>query len=181
MKYIIVDLEATCWENKNEPKQNEIIEIGAVCINENKEIESEFCAFVKPILHPTLSDFCKKLTTIKQSDVDIALHFDKVVVAFKNWIGTEEYVLCSWGFYDKTQLTSDCKLHQLNTSWLNKHISIKHQHAFLKNLTKPMGMAGALSLEGLKLTGIHHRGIDDARNIAKVFLKYFEKWQLNEK
>ena len=41
MKYIIVDLEATCWENKDQKKINEIIEIGAVCINENKEIESE--------------------------------------------------------------------------------------------------------------------------------------------
>jgi 3'-5' exoribonuclease 1 len=37
-------------------------------------------------------------------------------------------------------------------------------------------MKNALELEGLKLDGTHHRGIDDARNIAKVFIKYFDKW-----
>lgn len=181
MKYIILDLEATCWENKDMKKTNEIIEIGALCISEDRKIESEFCAFVKPILNSGLSDFCKKLTTITQRDVDDAEAFDKVITKFRDWIGKEEYVLCSWGFYDRKQLTQDCKLHKIDTGWLSKHISIKHQYAEIKGLTKPMGMGSALHTEGLELTGTHHRGIDDARNIAKIFLKHFEKWKINEK
>lgn len=37
-------------------------------------------------------------------------------------------------------------------------------------------MKNALKNEGLTLEGTHHRDIDDARNIAKIFLKYFGQW-----
>ena len=47
MIYVIVDLEATCWKNRD-GRQNEIIEIGAVCINDEKRIISEFVQIVKP-------------------------------------------------------------------------------------------------------------------------------------
>ena len=69
MNYIVLDLEATCWKQKGK-FQNEIIEIGAVCISNDKEILGEYCSFVKPQTHPILSDFCTELTTIEQKDVD---------------------------------------------------------------------------------------------------------------
>ncbi len=37
-----------------------------------------------------------------------------------------------------------------------------------QGLKKKQGMAEALKLCGLKLEGAHHRGIDDARNIARM-------------
>tara|TARA_B110000211_G_C14076989_1_gene552569 strand:+ start:193 stop:360 length:168 start_codon:yes stop_codon:yes gene_type:complete len=55
-------------------------------------------------------------------------------------------------------------------------MSIKHQHGEITN-KKPMGMGRALKAEGFRLDGTHHRGIDDARNIVKIFLKYFDKWE----
>jgi inhibitor of KinA sporulation pathway (predicted exonuclease) len=177
MKYIILDLEATCWEEKGLKRKSEIIEIGALCINENKETESEFNAFVKPMLNPTLSPFCTKLTSITQEQVDAAETFPEVFEKFREWIGPEEYLLCSWGFYDRSQLTSDCLLHRLRTGWLEKHISLKHQYTEIKNLRKHVGMSGALWMEDLKLEGTHHRGIDDARNIAKIFLRHFGSWK----
>ncbi len=177
MNYIILDLEATCWENKGHGNKNEIIEIGAVRINSDGKIESEFSEFIKPILNPVLSDFCMGLTSIKQDDVDYSDKFDKVIERFKNWIGSDEYVLCSWGFYDKTQFESDCNLHKLDTTWLKNHISLKHQYTGIKNIKKHIGMSGALSMEKLTLEGTHHRGIDDAKNIAKIFLKQFNNWK----
>ena len=42
-----------------------------------------------------------------------------------------------------------------------------------------MGMKNALEFDKLKLDGTHHRGIDDAKNIAKIFIKYFEQWEFN--
>lgn len=180
MNYIILDLEATCWEDRNVQKQNEIIEIGAVKINKSKEIISEFNEFVKPKLNPVLSDFCKELTTIKQTEIDEADSYPEVIERFKEWINLNEpFVLCSWGFYDKKQFSKDCDLHHLNKDWLANHISLKHQYATIKNLAKPIGMGGALKKENLKLEGTHHRGIDDARNIAKIFRSNFEQWQVN--
>ena len=177
MNYIVLDLEATCWD-KGMKYQNEIIEIGALKINETKEIVSEFQSFVKPIRFPILSDFCKELTSITQEQVDAAAHFYEIIAAFKEWaeIEKEAYVLCSWGNYDKNQFISDCKLHHLNSEWTNRHISVKHQYRDIKKLRRPIGMKWALEKEKIQLEGTHHRGIDDARNIAKIFIKYFEEW-----
>lgn len=177
MKYIILDLEATCWDSG--PKRiNEIIEIGAVCINAQQKPEDEFNAFVRPVLNPQLSEFCTELTSITQADVDKAETFDRVIKRFREWIGFDtEYWLCSWGFYDRKQLEQDCRMHKMGIEWLRNHISLKHQHAKIKQLSRPMGMSGALHIEGLPLIGTHHRGIDDARNISAIFMKHFHEWE----
>ena len=179
MNHIILDLEATCWEDRSLPYPNEIIEIGALKIDSAGQTLSEFAAFVKPKLHPQLSDFCRDLTTIEQAQVDSADGFTDVVHAFQAWIDlAEPYVLGSWGFYDRKQLRKDCLLHGIDPAWLRPHISLKHQFAHIKQLPKPVGMGGALKREGLTLEGTHHRGIDDARNIAKIFVAHLEKWEL---
>lgn len=178
MNYIILDLEATCWQDRSIKHQSEIIEIGAVKINERKEVIGEFNAFVKPKLHPELSDFCTELTTIEQEDIDDANEFEVVITNFWDWIDLdEEYLLCSWGFYDRSQFKKDCELNQMDTAWLKHHISLKHQYGSIKNLKRPIGMGGALRNENIPLEGTHHRGIDDARNISKIFLAYFESWK----
>ena len=177
MNYIILDLEATCWKQKGK-FQNEIIEIGAVCISKDKKILGEYGRFVKPHVHPILSDFCTELTTIEQKDVDAAPAFPEVLADFQDWIASfgAQYWLCSWGFYDRSQFQKDCELHGLDTAWLKQHISIKHQYGDMHNLRRPIGMKAALKREGIPLAGTHHRGIDDARNIAQIFLKNFDAW-----
>lgn len=177
MNYIIFDLEATC-EKDNKAFKNEIIEIGAVKLNDNLEIVDTFDEFIKPKLSPILTGFCKELTTIKQSDVDNADNFSKVADKFKQWIGVgkEDYILCSWGFYDKNQFINDCMLNRVNDYWIMKHISLKHQFADIKNI-KPCGMEKALNILKLRLEGTHHRGIDDAKNIAKIFKACFGQWR----
>lgn len=176
-QYIIVDLEATCWP-KPHAQTSEIIEIGALRMSREGEVVDEFSQFVKPHLNPVLSEFCINLTSIAQEMVDGAAAFPEVVSTFQSWIreGGETYSLCSWGFYDRKQFSQDCELHELNTDWLHPHMSIKHQYAELNQLARPVGMAAALKREKLSLVGTHHRGIDDARNIARIFKIY--SWAL---
>lgn len=184
MHYIIFDLEATCWDKTllTQPTPNETIEIGALKFDNEGNLQSEFSTFIKPIINPVFSDFCMKLTSISQEQVDNAPLFPTAILEFQKWIGVDEhaYTLCSWGYYDRSQLESDASIHNLNADWVNQHISIKHQYATIKNLKKPVGMATALGMEKMKLEGIHHRGIDDARNISKIFLKYLSQWQKPE-
>lgn len=170
MKFIVVDLEATCWKGKA-PNQSEIIEIGAVIVDEHKQIISEFSKFVKPNINPVLSEFCTTLTTITQSDINSAQNYPIVHKQFINWIEKwcgNNYCICSWGNYDKSQFIKDCNL----------HISLKHQYKNICGLKRAIGMKGALQREGMEITGIHHRGIDDARNIAKIFIEYFNNWSV---
>lgn len=181
MIYIVLDLEATCWDSKgNSP--NETIEIGALSINQEGKVLEEFSTFIKPTVHPILSDFCTELTTITQDMVDKAPLFPEAISKFQEWIKSFEgndYYLCSWGFYDKGQFQRDCKLHNLETDWIEKHISIKHQYAKIKGLNRGIGMTKALQKERIELSGTHHRGIDDARNITKIFKRYLDRWDFS--
>jgi inhibitor of KinA sporulation pathway (predicted exonuclease) len=76
-------------------------------------------------------------------------------------------LLASWGAYDRNQLSRDRHRHGIRLPFGKGHLNIKA--AFAERAGRPpMGMAQALRLCGLPLEGTHHRGIDDARNIAKL-------------
>ncbi|MBK9254127.1 MAG: exonuclease domain-containing protein [Saprospiraceae bacterium] len=178
MNFIIFDLEATCWLGRPPKGLNEIIEIGAVKVNEYGEWKSSFNKFVKPTINPVLSDFCKKLTSISQEDVDRTKTFPHIISAFQDWIDIydEPYCLVSWGKYDKRQLLADCQLHNLDSDWLESHINLKEQYRWLKKLPDEPGLKKAVKAEGFEFTGIHHRAISDAENTAKIFSKYIDAW-----
>lgn len=178
MTYIIFDLEATCWDN-NVDKLHEVIEVGATMFTNEHELVGHFSRFVKPVINPTLSTFCKELTHIQQSDVDSAKSFEEIMNEFATWCisNSNDVVLCSWGFYDKNQIKSEAEYKKLNgeiLSLLNNHISIKHQFADIKKI-RPCGVMKALKKCGFEFTGTQHRAIDDARNISKIFLEIFNE------
>jgi len=72
--------------------------------------------------------------------------------------------------YDLNQFRTDCRRHQipLPASFEN-HVNLKQAFSRLKEV-KPTGMKGALRMMEIPLEGTHHRGVDDARNIAKLAL-----------
>jgi inhibitor of KinA sporulation pathway (predicted exonuclease) len=169
MRYVIVDLEATCWEKGTSPSRMEIVEIGAVLLpSSNGQPTQEFARFVRPVIEPVLSPFCTRLTTIRQQDVEDAEDFSQVFPAFLEWIGTEPCRFGSWGAYDRNQFRADCERHHLPfPPLLEQHINLKQAFAAWKHI-KPCGMKAALAMLNLPLEGQHHRGIDDARNIARI-------------
>lgn len=184
MRYVIVDLEATCWEGRSNLERMEIIEIGAVILESNMgPILEEFNAFVRPVIHPELSEYCMHLTSIRQQDVDIADNFKLVFPRFIDWIGTQPFNLCSWGAYDLKQFRIDCERHKISLpASFSRHINLKQEFGNLMGI-KPCGMAKALNILGIRLEGTHHRGIDDARNIAKIavqILPIIEKRRLGD-
>jgi inhibitor of KinA sporulation pathway (predicted exonuclease) len=179
VNFIIFDLEATCWEGRPPGMVQEIIEIGAYKVNRYGEVLSYFSSFVRPVIHPQLSLFCKQLTGIEQTDVNRADEFPATVEDWQDWIGIfdEDYVLASWGAFDIKQLRADCHLHHLETDWLEPNINLKRQYAEIRNLRKPRGLKSAVEKEGFDFTGEHHRAIDDAQNLVKVFRKLLDVWR----
>jgi 3'-5' exoribonuclease 1 len=179
MNYIIYDLECTCWEDKSDTQIMEIIEIGAFKINEYGEVLDTFNSFIRPKIHPVLSDFCQRLTSISQIDVNRAESFSRVINDFMDFIELEEdnYWLCSWGSFDKKQLEDDCRLHNMEVNWVDYHINIKQDYLNMKGYRRPIGFKKAVINEGFEFTGIHHRAISDAENLAKIFVKYLDSWK----
>lgn len=76
---------------------------------------------------------------------------------------------CSWGEYDRHQFLADCKLHGVLYPFGEDHLNIKKMFAQNLGLKKSYGMKKAMKILELQLEGTHHRGIDDARNIARIF------------
>ncbi len=164
-----MDLEATCWHGVRDFDRMEIIEIGAVELPAAAApYDREFNQFIQPVAEPQLSEFCRELTSIQQQDVDSANYFWAVFQGFLDWIGETPFVICSWGGYDITQLQTDCRRHGVAfPASFEAHINLKKEFARVFG-TKVSGMERALEHAGLPLDGRHHRGIDDARNIAKL-------------
>lgn len=178
MNYIVYDIEATCWDGAPLSDTQEIIEIGAVMLDDYGDIIGTFNKFVRPKVHPTLSVFCKQLTTIKQADVNRASDFPNVIERFQDWakIYDEDYVLCSWGNFDRDIMIDNCELHRIDSYWVDQHINLKKQYKEVKGLKKTQGLKKSIHKEGFEFTGIEHRAISDAENLAKIFIKYFGEW-----
>ena len=170
--YLVIDLEATCDDAGAVPKREmEIIEIGAVWVDGARlEVVSEFQSFVRPVRHPKLTDFCRALTSIEQADVDAAPGFPEVLERLRAYAYSERSrpVFCSWGNYDRNQFRLDAGLHGVKLPFGEEHINLKTEFSRVLGTRKRFGMKGALSRLGIELEGTHHRGIDDARNIAKI-------------
>jgi 3'-5' exoribonuclease 1 len=180
MNYIIYDIEATCWQGRPPNMATETIEIGAYLMNDYGEAEDKFSKFIRPVTSPYLSAFCLNLTGITQQQVERAKIFPDVIEEFQDWfdMNEDDYVLCSWGGFDKKQLRQDCKLHRLDTSWLDHHIDLKSQYSRMKRFTFEPGLLKTIEMEGFNFDGPHHRAISDAYNLAKIFKRYMGDWKI---
>lgn len=171
---LLVDLEATCWErSEHRADEMETIEIGAVWIEPGAVRPArEFQAFVRPVRHPELSDFCRRLTTITQAEVDAAAPFPAVFARFLAWAGPLDSALfASWGEYDARQFQRDCRVHGVAYPF-DRHWNVKRAVGRARG-RRPAGMAEVLAELELPLTGTHHRGLDDTRNIARILEHVF--------
>jgi len=181
MNYIVYDLEATCWEGQPTEMVQEIIEIGALKINQYGEVESRFNSFVRPILHPNLSSFCTNLTSIDQISINRADTFPEVVDDFKDWAGIfddEACLFCSWGSFDKRILVQDLHLHDMESDWVEpNHLNIRRQYHDMRRWKTYKGLKKVVEMEGFEFTGTYHRALSDAENLAKIFVKHIDLWQ----
>ena len=176
LDYIIVDLEATCWEGGNDRDRQETIEIGAVRLSPSgAQVGPLFSTLVRPVMEPNLTEFCTQLTGIRQEEVDQAAPFPEVFPRFVEWCGVGPHRLASWGSYDLRQLTLECQRHAIPLpAWFADHVNVKYVFSRWKKV-RPCGMAEALKISGLPLEGRHHRGLDDALNIARLAALTFGK------
>lgn len=169
-RWMVVDLEATCDARRFPRDQMETIEIGAVLVDpDTLDLVGEWQTFVKPVVRPWLTAFCTELTSITQEDVDGAPVFAMAVRAWEGWLDeVGEVRFASWGAYDKNQLLQDARRHGVALPFgVDDHLNVKAAFAE-RTGTKRCGMSTALRRAGLPLEGTHHRGIDDARNIARL-------------
>ncbi len=108
MNYIVLDLEwnqSTTEKHKSRKKPPfEIIEIGAVKLNENFEIIDHFESVIRPVIYPHLNHISQELTGITINELKTAKTFPSVFRRFLTWCGNEDFRFCTWGPLDITEL-----------------------------------------------------------------------------
>lgn len=168
--YLVLDLEATCCDRTIRPYvQREIIEIGAVMLNREFQVVSEFQRFVKPELSPQLTPFCTELTSITQDIVDVAPSYAEAIGDFSQWIEAyPKFVFCAWGDFDRRQIRYECKRYGLANPIQTTCLNLRTMFGRSQDLPGLFNLNDSLKMANLEFTGVHHRGMDDARNIAKL-------------
>ncbi|WP_020537125.1 3'-5' exonuclease [Lewinella cohaerens] len=168
-KIIIIDLEATCWSGKT-PKgvHHDVIEYGVAVLEvASGNILANEGILVKPTTS-TVSDFCTELTTITPDMVADAPSFSDASQYLKDKYQANRHPWASYGAYDMNQLKRQCLREKVPFPLSAQHLNVKALFALRHHLSHPVGMDTALKQLEIPLEGTHHRGIDDARNIAKI-------------
>ncbi len=174
---IVVDLEATCWEGDPPPGQEqEIIEIGvcALDIATGKRFNKR-SILVRPE-RSTVSPFCTNLTTLTQEQVDQGgISFEEAIALLRREYQPAERTWASYGDFDRIKLQSQCEQRGVPYPFGRTHLNIKNLLAISLNLPYEVGLDRAVKLCGFSMEGTHHRGDDDAWNIAAVLAAIFER------
>lgn len=116
MNYIVLDLE---WNQSPKGKDGElsqipfeIIEIGAIKLDESGNIIDSFNKLIKPVVYKELHHIIKDITGFTMKELNKGESFPTVAQAFINWCG-DEYKFCTWGSLDITELFRNMRYHHI--------------------------------------------------------------------
>lgn len=174
MHYIIFDLE---WNQPPDDAamvtqplclEGEIIELGAVKLNDRFEVVDEFCAYVKPQFYPRMHKRIATLTGIHDRTLsEKGVPFPEMHRQFLQWCG-EEYAFMTWSMSDLPVLIDNMLIHGIDVSNLPDCYDL--QRIFSREIMRSStrySLDTALNI--LKEKGeAAHDALHDARNTAKV-------------
>lgn len=173
---VVVDIESTCWEKNRVPQgqRSEIVEIGICTLDlETRQPDNKRSIMITPI-ESKMGAFCEDLTSISQARLDEkGIPFADACAQIERDYGTQTRLWCSWGNYDRRMFTDQCRRRVVSYPFNERHCNLKS--VYQEFYGKRVGMKRALDVLGLDLIGTHHRGDDDAWNIARIAAHLLEK------
>lgn len=119
MKYIVFDLE---WnqgyaskEESERPLPFEIIEIGAVKLDEDFKIIDSFHRIIKPVVYPELFKYTKELISLTEKELADGTDFITACKEFLRWCrkGDRNYSFATWGSLDLLELQRNMAFYQI--------------------------------------------------------------------
>lgn len=175
MNYIIMDLE---WNQASYPPPDmrvyvpaEIIEIGAVKLDEERHYCGSFSKMVAPVIYPQLNHITEALTHITKKDLKNAQKFPEVFAEFISWCGSE-FVLCTWGPTDITELQRNMKYYDIplfpfpvRYYDIQKMFSLAYEDGNVRR-----SLETAVEYLHLEISRPFHRAIDDAEYTTDIFM-----------
>ncbi|MBQ7999725.1 MAG: exonuclease domain-containing protein [Ruminococcus sp.] len=175
--YAVVDLEMCMVPKRIKryicPYRNELIQIGAVLLDDNLEIIDSFVTFVAPRFGE-IDKFIHELTGISQKDLEGAPDIQDALELFLAWL-PEDAVLVSWSKSDEMQIRKEVEHKEIHIPELQKYLDswIDCQDTFseLMDAPKVYRLSEALIIADIDLQDGAHDALVDARNTALLFAK----------
>ncbi len=184
MHYIIMDLEwNVVYLDSAKMYINEIIEVGAIKLNENIEVIDSFNSFVKPIASKKIRKSIRELTQITMDNLVDAEKFKDVMRKFESWAG-EDFILLSWGDSDVRTLISNYKYFDKtrNIEFIKKYCDLQLyvQKQIKSKRGQQLGLSNAAECLGIDQDKYeHHRALQDSMLSAECLKKTFDKERLD--
>lgn len=179
-RILVIDVESTCWEGPPPRGQiSEIIEIGlcVVEVDDLRRIEKR-AILVRPQASE-VSEFCTRLTTITPELANTGMQLADALELLRSEYRSEDRVFASWGDYDRNMFHRNCDHFKLKYPFGPTHWNVKTLFSVARSLPREVGLDTALDQLGWPLEGTHHRGVDDAWNIAAVLCDLLRRARAN--
>lgn len=182
MNYIIFDLEWTNGYCKKLKKPiNEIIEIGALRIDEEMNICDTYKQLVKPFFTGKLSWRVKELTHITNEEIENdGIDFAQALKDFSGWVGAEDAIFLTWSNTDLYVLAETCGYYnnEISIGFIKKYVDAqKYCQPFIKEIEQGnqislLNAANRLGIENDEDS--LHRALADCVLTARCFIKCYD-------
>jgi len=179
MAYIVLDLEWNQAMSSNASIYNylpihlggEIIQIGAVKLDENFCPAEEFQSDVKPVYFRRMHYKVKKLTGIDKERLSHGETFPVVFDRFREWCG-DGAVFITWGYDDRRIMEQNIIVHDLDWDWIDQWVNLQLIYNVQTGGDKNQkSLATAMEHFGIEQTRVAHDALGDAYNTALVCSK----------
>jgi len=172
--HIVIDLEMNPVSKELKAVRrfllDEVIEFGAVKLDENYQPISEFQSYVKPQFG-VINKHITKLTGITNETVADKNLFADEFKNFFDWIGTWDMTLYSWSPSDIKQLKAECKykIPDFDSSRLeNQWIDLQKVFDDKIGLHNNLALKHAVGAMNRDFEGTEHTALADAANTAAI-------------
>lgn len=181
--YVVMDMEMCSVPKENRRVyrwRNEMIQIGAVLMDEDYEIVDRFKTYVRPEFG-VIDAFIENLTGISPKDVADAPTAAEAMAAFTAWL-PEDAVVISWSESDPVQIEHELyakgiELPQLDV-YLDEWLDCQAMFAERMHTRRNYRLSEALNIAGISFLSGAHDALVDAYNTAMLFAKLEQEDEL---
>ncbi len=148
--------------------RGEIIQIGAVRLNDDWTPGEEFQIDVKPVYFQKMHYKVKKLTGIDNARLTDACGFKEAFARFREFCG-EDCTFYTWGYDDKGIMEQNIIIHDLDLDWIRGWVNLQIIYNMqTEGDNNQKSLAAAMEHFEIEQTRVAHDALGDAYNTALV-------------
>ena len=148
--------------------RGEIIQIGAVRLNDDWTPGEEFQIDVKPVYFHKMHYKVRKLTGIDSARLSTACGFKEAFARFREFCG-EDCTFYTWGYDDKGIMEQNIIIHDLDWDWIRGWVNLQIIYNMqTEGDSNQKSLSAAMEHFSIEQTRTAHDALGDAYNTALV-------------